>query len=210
MVSFKNERMMGMLFKKKSEGSVYDMLLIGLGNPGIQYQNTRHNAGFDVVDAFCEKHSLTLNKNKYKAIFGDGTVLGKKVLVAKPQTFMNLSGEAVSAIVNFYKIPLDRILVVSDDISLAPGKMRIRTKGSAGGQNGLKNIIEHLSTDGFARIKMGIGDRPDRESDLANWVLGRMSAEERELFDKAKENAVKAIETILRDGVDSAMNRYNR
>ena len=132
------------------------------------------------------------------------------MLVAKPQTFMNSSGEAVSAIVNFYKIPVGNILVVSDDISLAPGKMRIRTKGSAGGQNGLKNIIQHLSTDEFARIKMGVGDRPDRDSDLVNWVLGKMSEEEKKLFDVAKENAVKAIETILRDGVDSAMNRYNR
>ncbi len=199
-----------MFFKKKSQDSVYDMLLVGLGNPGEQYQNTRHNAGFQVIDAFCKKHSVSLTKNKYKALFGEVTVQGKRVLVAKPQTFMNLSGEAVSAIVNFYKIPKSSILIVSDDISLAPGKLRIRTKGSAGGQNGLKNIIEHLSTDEFARIKMGVGDRPSRDSDLANWVLGRMNEEEKKLFDEAKENAVKAIETILRDGVDSAMNRYNR
>lgn len=210
MVLFKNERMIAMFFKKKTDGGVYDMLLIGLGNPGAQYENTRHNAGFQVIDAFCEKHSISLNKNKYKALFGDAEVLGKRVLVVKPQTFMNLSGEAVGAIVSFYKISKEKILVVSDDISLSPGKMRIRTKGSAGGQNGLKNIIEHLSTDEFARIKMGVGDRPDRDSDLANWVLGRMSSEDKELFDKAKENAVKAIETILRDGAESAMNRYNR
>lgn len=199
-----------MFFKRKDSGSVYDLLLVGLGNPGLQYEKTRHNAGFTVVDAFCEKHSVSLNKNKFKALFGDCTVQGKRVLVAKPQTFMNLSGEAVGALVNFYKIPLSNILVVSDDISLAPGKMRIRVRGSAGGQNGLKNIIEHLSTDEFARIKMGVGDRPNRDSDLANWVLGRMNEDEQKLFDSAKENAVKAIETILRDGVDSAMNRYNR
>ena len=205
-----NERMIGMFFKNKSQNSVYDMLLVGLGNPGEQYQNTRHNAGFQVIDLFCQKHSVNLTKNKYKALFGETVVQGKRVLVAKPQTFMNLSGEAVSAIVNFYKIPLSNILIISDDISLAPGKMRIRTKGSAGGQNGLKNIIEHLSSDEFARIKMGVGDRHDRESNLVNWVLGRMNEEEKKLFDEAKENAVKAIETILRDGVDSAMNRYNR
>lgn len=199
-----------MFFKKQNTGGVYDLLLVGLGNPGVQYRNTRHNAGFDVIDAFCEKHSLTLNKNRYKAVFGECTVHGKRVLVAKPQTFMNLSGEAVKAISGFYKIPAENILVVSDDISLAPGKIRIRTKGSAGGQKGLKSIIEHLSTDEFARIKMGVGDRPDRDSDLAAWVLGRMNGEEKELFDKAKENAVNAIETIIRDGVDSAMNRYNR
>ncbi|MBR2044490.1 MAG: aminoacyl-tRNA hydrolase [Clostridia bacterium] len=186
------------------------MLLIGLGNPGTQYENTRHNAGFMVVDAFCEKHSINLNKNKYKALFGEGQVCGKRVLVAKPQTFMNNSGEAVSAIAGFYKIPLSRLLVVSDDISLAPGKMRIRVKGSAGGQKGLNSIIEHLSTNEFARIKMGVGDRPDRESDITNWVLGRMSEEDRDLFENAKENAIKAIEIILKDGVDSAMNRYNR
>lgn len=199
-----------MFFKKQNTGGVYDLLLVGLGNPGVQYRNTRHNAGFDVIDAFCEKHSLTLNKNRYKAVFGECTVHGKRVLVAKPQTFMNLSGEAVKAISGFYKIPAENILVVSDDISLAPGKIRIRTKGSAGGQKGLESIIEHLSTDEFARIKMGVGDRPDRDSDLAAWVLGRMNGEEKELFDKAKENAVNAIETIIRDGVDSAMNRYNR
>lgn len=199
-----------MFFKMKSKDSVYDMLLIGLGNPGTQYIGTRHNAGFDVVDLFCEKHSVSLTKNKFKALYGDGNVAGKRVLVMKPQTFMNLSGEAVSALVNFYKIPLDNILVVSDDISLAPGKMRIRKSGSAGGQNGLKNIIEHLSTNEFARIKMGVGDRPDRDSDLVNWVLGKMNEQDNKLFTSAKENAVKAIETILRDGVESAMNRYNR
>lgn len=199
-----------MFLKNKSGGSVYDMLLVGLGNPGVQYSNTRHNAGFCVVDAFCEKHSIIINKNKFKALFGDGVVLGKRLLVLKPQTFMNLSGEAVSAVMNFYKISPSSLLVVSDDISLPPGKMRIRAKGSAGGQNGLKNIIEHISTDEFARIKMGVGDRPNRDSDLADWVLGRMTQEERELFDSAKENGVKAIETILRDGVESAMNRYNR
>ena len=199
-----------MFFKKKTDDCIYDMLLIGLGNPGTQYENTRHNAGFMVVDAFCEKYSINLNKNKYKALFGEGQVCGKRVLVAKPQTFMNNSGEAVSAIAGFYKIPLSRLLVVSDDISLAPGKMRIRVKGSAGGQKGLNSIIEHLSTNEFARIKMGVGDRPDRESDITNWVLGRMSEEDRDLFENAKENAIKAIETILKDGVDSAMNRYNR
>lgn len=199
-----------MFFKKKTDDCIYDMLLIGLGNPGTQYENTRHNAGFMVVDAFCEKHSINLNKNKYKALFGEGQVCGKRVLVAKPQTFMNNSGEAVSAIAGFYKIPLSRLLVVSDDISLAPGKMRIRVKGSAGGQKGLNSIIEHLSTNEFARIKMGVGDRPDRESDITNWVLGRMSEEDRDLFENAKENAIKAIEIILKDGVDSAMNRYNR
>ena len=198
-----------MLLKKKNEESIYSLILVGLGNPGTEYDHTRHNAGFDVVDAFCEKHDIALNKNKFKGIFGEGTVKGERVLVLKPQTYMNLSGESVSAVMKFYKIPVSSLLVVSDDVTLAPGKMRIRKNGSAGGQKGLKNIIEQLGTEDFARLKMGVGDRPDRTTDIANWVLGRMSEEDRKLFDTARDNAVKAIETFLRDGADAAMNRYN-
>lgn len=199
------------MFLKKDKGeSVFDMLIVGLGNPGLQYDKTRHNAGFEVIDAFCQKHSVTLDKNKYNALYADAKIGTKRLLIMKPQTYMNLSGEAVSAVMRFYKIPVDALLVVSDDISLAPGKMRIRKNGSAGGQKGLMSIIEHISTSDFLRIKMGVGDRPDRESDLANWVLGRMGEEDRKLFDSAKENAVKAIETVLRDGVDAAMNRYSK
>ncbi len=198
-----------MLFSKRNQ-SIYDLLLVGLGNPGVNYENTRHNAGFAVIDALIEKHGITLSKNKFNAIYADAQLCGKRLLIVKPQTFMNNSGEAVSAISRFYKIPTDKILIVSDDVSLAPGKMRIRLKGSAGGQNGLKSIIEHLSSDEFARIKMGVGDRPDRSSDLANWVLGRMSEEDRKLFEGAVEDAVKAIETVLRDGIEKAMNRYSK
>ena len=199
-----------MFFKKDKGESVFDMLIAGLGNPGLQYANTRHNAGFEVIDAFCLKHSVELDKNKYNALYADVKIGGKRLLIMKPQTYMNHSGEAVSAIMRFYKIPVTALLVVSDDISLAPGKMRIRKNGSAGGQKGLASIIEHLSANDFLRIKMGVGDRPDRESDLASWVLGRMNEEDRKLFDSAKENAVKAIETVLRDGVDAAMNRYSK
>ena len=198
-----------MFFKRKDKQSIYSLILVGLGNPGSEYEHTRHNAGFDVIDAFCEKHSVTLNKNKFNGLFGDAIVQGKRLLVLKPQTFMNLSGQSVAAVMKFYKRPTDALLVVSDDISLPVGKMRIRKNGSAGGQKGLKSIIEHLGTDQFARMKMGVDDRPDKNSDLANWVLGRMSDEERNLFDKARDNAVKAIETFLRDGADAAMNRYN-
>lgn len=198
-----------MLFSKRNQ-SIYDLMLVGLGNPGINYENTRHNAGFTVIDALIEKHGIALNKNKFNALFGDATLCNKRVLIVKPQTFMNNSGEAVAAISRFYKIPVGKILVVSDDVSLTPGKMRIRLKGSAGGQNGLKSIIEHLSSDEFARIKIGVGDRPDRSSDLANWVLGRMNEEDKKLFEAAVENSVKAIETILRDGMEAAMNRYSK
>ena len=198
-----------MLFKKKSD-SIYDAFIVGLGNIGTQYDGTRHNAGFFVVDKLASKYDFTFSKNKFNAVFADTEIGDKRVLVAKPQTYMNNSGEAVSAIMKFYKIPVDKLIVVSDDISLAPGKMRIRTKGSAGGQNGLKNIIAHLSTDEFIRIKMGIGDRPDRSSDLAGWVLSKMNEEDFNAFSAAAENAVKAIETIIKSGVDTAMNRYNK
>ena len=198
-----------MLFKKKSD-SIYDAFIVGLGNIGTQYDGTRHNAGFFVVDKLAGKYDFTFSKNKFNAVFADTEIGDKRVLVAKPQTYMNNSGEAVSAIMKFYKIPVDKLIVVSDDISLAPGKMRIRTKGSAGGQNGLKNIIAHLSTDEFIRIKMGIGDRPDRSSDLAGWVLSKMNEEDFNAFSAAAENAVKAIETIIKSGVDTAMNRYNK
>ena len=198
-----------MFFKKKNTESIYSLLLVGLGNPGGEYDHTRHNAGFDVVDAFCEKHSITLNKNKFKGLYGEGNIKGERVLVLKPQTFMNNSGESVSAVMKFYKIPITSLLVVSDDVSLQPGKMRIRKNGGAGGQKGLKSIIECLGTEDFSRLKMGVGDRPDRQSDIANWVLGRMNEEDKKLFDNARDNAVKAIETFLRDGADAAMNRYN-
>ncbi len=199
-----------MFWKKDGKESVFDMLIVGLGNPGLQYDGTRHNAGFEVIDAFCKKHSVTLDKNKYDAVYADVKIGDKRLLIMKPQTYMNHSGQAVSAVMRFYKIPAAALLVVSDDISLAPGKMRIRKSGSAGGQKGLNSIIEHISTNEFLRIKMGVGDRPDRETDLANWVLGKMNENDRKLFDSAKENAVKAIETVLRDGADTAMNRYSR
>lgn len=198
-----------MFFKKKSD-SIYDALIVGLGNIGAQYDGTRHNAGFFVVDKIAEKYDFSFNKNKFNALFADTYIDDKRVLVAKPQTYMNNSGEAVSAIMGFYKIPVDKLIVISDDISLSPGKMRIRTKGSAGGQNGLKNIIAHLSTDEFIRIKLGIGDRPDRSSDLANWVLSKMNEEDFTAFKEAANNAVKAVETIIKSGVDTAMNRYNK
>lgn len=198
-----------MFFKRKTE-SVYDLLLVGLGNPGAEYDGTRHNAGFFVVDKFADKYGVTLSKNKFNALFSDVTINDKRILVAKPQTYMNNSGEAVSAIMKFYKIPTENLVVVSDDISLAPGKMRIRAKGSAGGQNGLKNIIAHLSSDEFTRIKIGIGDRSDRSRDLANWVLSKMGEEDRKAFETAADNAVKAIETIIKSGIDTAMNRYNK
>jgi len=197
-----------MLFKKRD--SVYDMLIVGLGNPGATYENTRHNAGFMVLDKLAEKYDIAFNKNKFNALICDTYINDKRVLVIKPQTFMNNSGEAVSAVMKFYKIPTDKLIVISDDISLPPGKMRIRAKGSAGGQNGLKNIISHIATDEFVRIKLGIGDRPDRSSDLANWVLGKMNEDDFGLFKGAVDNAVRAIETILKSNVETAMNRYNK
>ena len=186
------------------------LLIVGLGNPETKYEKTFHNMGYIAVGDAAESLGAKFKKKECEASVAEAFVGGEKVILARPLTYMNNSGEAVSAIMGFYKIPVDKLIVISDDISLTPGKMRIRTKGSAGGQNGLKNIIAHLSTDEFIRIKLGIGDRPDRSSDLANWVLSKMNEEDFTAFKEAANNAVKAVETIIKSGVDTAMNRYNK
>ena len=194
------------MFGKKTEEM---WLIAGLGNPGLQYEKTRHNAGFMALEQLAAKYDISFTKHKFEAVFGDGTIAGKRVLLAKPQTYMNNSGRAVSALAAFYKIPPQRVLVLSDDISLDVGKIRVRRKGSAGGHNGLKDIIELLGTEEFARIKIGVGDRPDTDRDLADWVLGKVPKDEEEAFAAALEKAALAAVEVLRSGVDSAMNRYN-
>lgn len=194
------------MFGKKTEEM---WLIAGLGNPGLQYEKTRHNAGFMALEQLAAKYDISFTKHKFEAVFGDGTIAGKRVLLAKPQTYMNNSGRAVSALAAFYKIPPQRVLVLSDDISLDVGKIRVRRKGSAGGHNGLKDIIELLGTEEFARIKIGVGDRPDADRDLADWVLGKVPKAEEEAFAAALEKAALAAVEVLRSGVDSAMNRYN-
>ena len=184
-------------------------LVVGLGNPGKEYENTRHNAGFICMDALSKKLGVAVNKSKYKALITETVIADKRVLLMLPQTFMNLSGEAVSAAASFYKIPADRILVISDDISLDVGKMRVRRKGSHGGQKGLKSITEQIGSSDFPRIKIGVGQKPRPDYDLAAWVLSNFSAEERKTINEVAEKSIDACRLIISGKTDEAMNRFN-
>lgn len=197
-----------MLFKKRASG--FEYLIVGLGNPGMQYEKTRHNAGFMAADLLAEKYNCTLSRNKFDAVYGDTDIGGHRVIIAKPQTYMNLSGKAVVALSQFYKIPLRNIVVMFDDISLDVGKIRIRRKGSAGGHNGIKDIIELTGTEDIMRIKIGVGAKPHLNSDLKDHVLGRIPDEQLKDFETALKNAVSAVGEIITRGVDSAMNKYSK
>ena len=184
-------------------------IIAGLGNPKKEYENTRHNIGFDVIEELAEQENIGVLEKKHKAVIGKGYIEGQKVILAKPQTYMNLSGESVRELIDYYKVDeTGNLIVISDDISLAPGQIRIRKKGSAGGHNGLKNIISHLGHDNFIRIRMGVGEKP-RGYDLADYVLGHFNREERELMDEAAKKACDAIRLIINEDADAAMNRYN-
>ena len=196
-----------MFFNQKNGG--VDWLLVCLGNPGDQYENTRHNVGFQVADAVAERHNVPLQRLKFRALTNTITVGEKKVLLMKPVTYMNLSGEAVHEAASFYKVPPERILVVSDEVALAPGKIRVRRSGSAGGHNGLKNIIAHLGTDQFPRIRVGVGQKPHPDYDMADWVLGKFQGEDKKAVEEAVKRAADAAECLIQEGVDKAMNRYN-
>lgn len=185
-------------------------IIAGLGNPGLPYEGTRHNVGFDVIDAIADEYNISVDYRKNRALIGKGIIEGQKVILAKPQTYMNLSGESIRGLVDYYKIDAEQqLLVIYDDISLAPGQLRIRKKGSAGGHNGIKNIIAHLGTQIFPRIKMGVGEKP-KEFDLADYVLSRFSKEERAQMEEGYEKAVNAVEMILQGEIEAAMNEYNR
>ena len=184
-------------------------IIVGLGNPTSQYQATRHNIGWDAITRLSDDFNITLNSRKHKAICGMGLIEGEKVLLAQPLTYMNLSGECVRELVDYYKITLDKLIVIYDDINLEPGQLRIRKKGSAGGQKGMKSIIEHLGTDEFARIRIGIGDKPSGW-DLADYVLSRFSEEEQPVIRQALKNASDACRLIISSGIDAAMNKYNK
>lgn len=184
-------------------------IIAGLGNPTARYEKTRHNAGFDAIDVIAKENNIKIDTIKFNALSGSGIIQNQKVLLMKPLTYMNLSGEAIQQYVNFYKInPEEELLVIYDDISLEPGKLRLRRKGSAGGHNGIKNIIAHLGTEKFKRIKIGVGHKPENQ-DLINFVLGRLSKEDRILVENAFERAAKAAELVIADQFEKAMNQYN-
>lgn len=197
------------MFFKRSGGSGIQWLVVGLGNPGAKYESTRHNMGFLVADKLAQNEKLKFNKLRFKAWTATWEVGGEKVLLMKPQTYMNLSGEAVGQAARFYKIPADHVLVISDDIALPAGKLRIRAGGSAGGHNGLKNIIQHLGTDRFPRIKVGVGSPQQAEYDIADWVTGKPMGEDQKVIIEALDKAVAAIPVLIEQGVDRAMNRFN-
>lgn len=181
-------------------------LVIGLGNPGDEYKNTRHNVGFDVIDLMASKYNVSVNRVKFKGVYGEINISSKKVILLKPSTYMNLSGECVQQASSFYKIPNENIIIIYDDISLDVGKLRIRSKGSAGGHNGIKSIISNLSSDIFPRIKIGVG-QPEKA--LIPYVLGRFAGADRILVEKTFEASIKAVETIISKGSAEAMNEYN-
>ena len=197
--------------KIEQEGWLAQMFIIaGLGNPDRQYEGTRHNVGFDVIDRIAEKYNIAVDTKKHRAYIGKGIIQGQKVILAKPQTYMNLSGESIRSLVDYYKIDEENeLLVIYDDISLDVGQLRIRAKGSAGGHNGIKNIIAHLGTQVFPRIKVGVGEKP-KGYDLADYVLGHFSKAEKELMDEGYDSAVRAAELIVSGEITEAMNEFNR
>ena len=186
-----------------------EWLIVGLGNPGKEYENTRHNAGFIAISLLAEKCGVRINKSKFKSLIAETCISDKRTILMMPQTYMNCSGEAVAAAANFYKIPPERILVISDDISLDVAKTRVRRKGSHGGQKGLKSIGEHLGSTDFPRVKLGVGQKPHPQYDLAAWVLSNVTAEERKQMNAAAEHVVDACKLILSGKIDEAMNRFN-
>ena len=185
-------------------------IIVGLGNPDKKYQGTRHNVGFDVIDTIAEKYNISVDTKKHLAYVGKGVIEGQKVVLLKPQTYMNLSGESVRSVVDFYKAdPETEVLIIYDDVSLDVGQLRIRKKGSAGGHNGIKSIISHLGTSTFPRIKEGVGEKP-KGYDLADYVLGKFSKAEQEVMRDGYKNAVDAVALIVQDNIDKAMNDFNK
>lgn len=184
-------------------------IIAGLGNPGNRYDNTRHNVGFEAVDLLAHKYSISINRLKFKALSGEGTIGGKRVMLVKPQTFMNLSGEALREIMEWYKLPIDRLLVIYDDIDLDMGKIRVRGKGSSGTHNGMKSIIYQLQNDGFPRVRIGIG-KPPVGWDLADFVLSKFGPESRKIMNESIDKACGAVATFLSQDLNSAMNIYNK
>ena len=183
-------------------------LIVGLGNPEEEYSNTRHNMGFATINKLAKKLNIEVNKKKFNALYGSGIVNGQKIILIKPQTYMNLSGESVADICNYYNIDLENLIVIYDDIDLDVGKIRIRKKGSGGTHNGMKSVVSNLQTEDFPRIRIGIGE-PTYKNDLLNFILTKIPNEEYKVLEKATENAANAIVDIISNGIDTAMNKYN-
>ena len=201
------------LFKKiekKEDAKPVTHIIAGLGNPGAEYEKTRHNAGFLAIDYIASKYNVSINRLKFKALVAEADISGKRVLLMKPQTFMNSSGEAIGEAAAFYKIPAENIIVLHDEISFDAGIIRIRRKGSAGGHNGLKSIIAHISSDAFPRVKIGIGQKPSPDYDLARWVLGKFPAEDMRKMEERFPDILNSAELILSGDIESAMNKYSK
>ena len=194
---------------KETSGNAVEFMIVGLGNPGKQYENTRHNAGFMALDTIAEKHHGEVKRIKFKGLIGECRIAGKKVLLLKPSTFMNLSGQSVQEAMKFYKLLPEQVLILFDDINLEPGKLRVRRKGSDGGHNGMKNIIYLSGSDQFPRVKIGVGQKPHPDYNLADWVLSKFTSKDLEALRPALENAAAAAEIIVGGDVDRAMNLYN-
>lgn len=184
-------------------------LIAGLGNPEKKYEGTRHNTGFDALDALAHRWQIAVSKEKFQGLYGQGTVDGHKVLLCKPLTYMNLSGSCIAPLAHFYKVPADHVIVLCDDIAQAPGKVRIRPSGSAGGHNGLKSIIAALGTDGFYRIRIGVGAKPAPDYDLADWVLGKFPAADRKAIEDRFDDVAGAAQLLMDGNLQQAQNRYN-
>ena len=196
-----------MIFQKKK--TAIDWLVVGLGNPGMAYDHTRHNAGYDALCLLAKDAGIVLNKKQFKALTGTGEIAGKKVMLLFPQTFMNNSGEAVQAAMAFYKLTPDQLLVLSDDIALDPGVVRVRKKGSDGGQKGLRSIIRCIGEDTFPRVRIGVGAKPHPAYDLADWVLSKYKTDEQPLMETAFEKAAGAAQVIIAGDIEAAMNKYS-
>ena len=198
MISFKNKK------------GKYDFIIAGLGNPGAKYALTRHNAGFAAIDKIADSAGVQINKKEKDALTADANVCGKRCLLVKPQTFMNLSGEAVIPLAQFYKVPFQNVIIIYDDVEFDVGRLRIRRNGSHGGHNGMRNIIEKSGSQDFPRVKIGVGKKPSPECDLANWVLGKIPLSLADEFSNILTIAADAVSEIVSVGIDSAMNKYNR
>lgn len=203
--------MLSLLNRKKNKDGILgiDFLVVGLGNPGIKYEESRHNAGFMAIDLLAKKYNANINRVKFKGLTGKCEIKSKNVVLLKPSTFMNLSGESVYEAMKFYKLPPEKILIIFDDISLSPGRIRIKRKGTHGGQNGMKNIINVCSSEDFPRIKIGIGAKPHPKYDLAAWVLSKFTDSEKKDLQTALDNACSSVEYIVSGNIDYAMSEYN-